>query len=187
MIILTSFNHPHVLSNLYEFFSSSVEHKRRYFKKVFCPYSEIQWGPILFRPERSSKYTLFYRRKKVTQVWINMIIFGWTTICRMCVLDLMGFIFLYMIMTCDPGPQGPCTKMKFPMHFFVFVILSYQNACYGCENAENRTWSGFFFFLYGHVSEAVCKRDWHNVRSYLFFNVQKFRMRISDSVCFRDL
>ncbi len=24
------------------------------------------------------------------------------------------------------------------------------------------------------VSEAVCKRDWHNVRSYLFFNVQKF-------------
>ncbi len=25
------------------------------------------------------------------------------------------------------------------------------------------------------VSEAVCKRDWHNVRSYLFFNVWKFR------------
>ncbi len=24
------------------------------------------------------------------------------------------------------------------------------------------------------VSEAVCKRDWHNVRSYLFFNVRKF-------------
>ncbi len=28
---------------------------------------------------------------------------------------------------------------------FIFVILSYQNACYGCENAENRTWSEFFY------------------------------------------
>ncbi len=44
--------------------------------------------------------------------------------------------------------------------FFVFLILSYQNACYGCENAENRTRSEFFY--------SVCKRDWHNVRSYLF-------------------
>ncbi len=25
------------------------------------------------------------------------------------------------------------------------------------------------------VSEALCKRDWHNVRSYLFFNVRNFR------------
>ncbi len=25
--------------------------------------------------------------------------------------------------------------------FFVFVILSYQNACNGCENAGNRKWS----------------------------------------------
>ncbi len=24
--------------------------------------------------------------------------------------------------------------------FFIFLILSYQNVCYGCENAENRTW-----------------------------------------------
>ncbi len=36
------------------------------------------------------------------------------------------------------------------------------------------------------VSEAVCKRDCHNVRLYLFFNMQKFQMQISDSVC-RDL
>ncbi len=28
------------------------------------------------------------------------------------------------------------------------------------------------------VSEAVCKHDWHNVR-YLFFYVQKFRMKIA--------
>ncbi len=42
------------------------------------------------------------------------------------------------------------------------------------------------FFWQTKVSEAVCKRDWHNVRSYLFFNVRKFRTKISDSV-FRDL
>ncbi len=29
------------------------------------------------------------------------------------------------------------------MRFSIFVILSYQNACYGCENAE--TWSKFFY------------------------------------------
>ncbi len=33
------------------------------------------------------------------------------------------------------------------------------------------------------LSEAVCKRDWHNARSYLFFNVQTFRTKIWDSVC----
>ncbi len=33
------------------------------------------------------------------------------------------------------------------------------------------------------VLEAVCKRDWHNMRSYLFFNVQKVWRKISDSVC----
>ncbi len=25
------------------------------------------------------------------------------------------------------------------------------------------------FFMTDKISEAVCKRDWHNVRSYLFF------------------
>ncbi len=35
-------------------------------------------------------------------------------------------------------------------------------------------------------TEAVCKRDCHNVRSYLFFNMRKFRIKISVSVC-RDL
>ncbi len=42
------------------------------------------------------------------------------------------------------------------------------------------------FFWRTKVSEAVCKCDWHNVRSYLFFKVRKFRTKISDSVC-RDL
>ncbi len=40
------------------------------------------------------------------------------------------------------------------------------------------------FFWRTKISEAVCKRDWQNVRSYLFFVT--FQMKISDSVC-RDL
>ncbi len=32
-------------------------------------------------------------------------------------------------------------------------------------------------------SFRAMKLDWHNVRSYLFFYVQNFRIKISDSVC----
>ncbi len=59
--------------------------------------------------------------------------------------------------------------------FFVFLILSYQNACYGCEDPENRTWSEIFLW-WTNVSEAVCKHYWHNVRSNVYFNMRKFRM-----------
>ncbi len=61
--------------------------------------------------------------------------------------------------------KGHCTlSPKFSyafFSFFVFVILSYQNACYGCENAENRTRSEFLWRT--KVSEAVCKRDWGRI------------------------
>ncbi len=71
--------------------------------------------------------------------------------------------------------------------FFIFVILSYQNACYGCKNAENWNWSNFFFFTTDESFRGFRgKRVWHNVWLYLFFNEWKFRTRISDSVC-KDL
>ncbi len=37
------------------------------------------------------------------------------------------------------------------------------------------------FFWRTKVSEAVRKRDWHNVRSYLFFNVRKFRTQCAET------
>ncbi len=43
-----------------------------------------------------------------------------------------------------------------------------------------------FFLWQTKVSEAVCKRDWHNVGSYLFFSMQKIWMRILDLV-YKDL
>ncbi len=33
----------------------------------------------------------------------------------------------------------------FRVRFSVFLILSYPNACHGCENAENPNWSEFFY------------------------------------------
>ncbi len=61
---------------------------------------------------------------------------------------------------------------------FLFVILSYQNVCYKWENSENRTISDFFFLCQAKVLKVVCKRDWHNVRSYLFLMSEKFWLRV---------
>ncbi len=67
--------------------------------------------------------------------------------------------------------------MRFSI-FFIFLIHSYQNACNGCENAENRTWSELFLT---DESFRGSKRDWHNVRSYLFFNVRKCRTQCAET------
>ncbi len=37
------------------------------------------------------------------------------------------------------------------------------------------------FFWRTKVSEPVSKRDWHNMRSYLFFNMQKFRTQCAET------
>ncbi len=76
---------------------------------------------------------------------------------------------------------GPLKSLHAESDFFFFriVILSYQNAWYGCEIAENRTWSQLFYDG-RKFREAVCKRDWHNVRLYLFFYVRKFRTVCND-------
>lgn len=49
-----------------------------------------------------------------------------------------------------------------------------------CEKhrKSNPVW---IFLWQTKISESVCKCDWHNVR--LFFNMQKFPMLISDSMC----
>ncbi len=57
-----------------------------------------------------------------------------------------------------------------------------QNACHGCEKCKKSNPIRIFFWR-TKISEAVCKRDWHNVRSYLFFNVRNVRTKNSDSVC----
>ncbi len=46
---------------------------------------------------------------------------------------------------------------------FAFLILSYQNACYGCKNAENRTWSNFFF-------TSFVKKIWWIFQTHLWFS-----------------
>ncbi len=88
-----------------------------------------------------------------------------------------------------------CSRAFF--RFFVFLILSYQNACYGCENAENRTWSEFFYdgqkfrrqcanvidTTWGRIYFLTCENFGHSVQwpwesvfwsAYLFINLMSF-------------
>ncbi len=51
-----------------------------------------------------------------------------------------------------------------------------------CEKLKKSNPIWIFLWL-TKMSEAVCKRDWQDVRLYLFFNVRTFRTKISDSVC----
>ncbi len=72
------------------------------------------------------------------------------------------------------GVHRCCVSFK----FFVFVILSNQNACNGCENAENRTWSEFF-----HNEQKFPRQCVNVIEVYLFFNVWKILTNIVVSVC----
>ncbi len=107
-----------------------------------------------------------YDWPRAVEFWIECYDWPRVHVLRQCLLNL------YML-----KPVRPLTlSLKFLCFFFFFrfVILSYQNACYGCENAENGTWSDFYFLRQTKVSEAVCKRDWHNSHIY-FLTCENFR------------
>jgi len=84
MNILSSFTHPQVVANLYEF-HSSAEHKGRYFEERLEPNSRsAQLTSILDKkkilksmvPKFQSFFKIssyvFSRRKKLIQVWNNL-------------------------------------------------------------------------------------------------------------------
>jgi len=84
MKMLSSFTHPYVVPNLYEFLSM-VEHKWRYFKEcLFQKVDGSHWLPFLFSwvPSTYAVVSAFFkiysfvfnRRKKLIQIWNNM---GW--------------------------------------------------------------------------------------------------------------
>ncbi len=65
---------------------------------------------------------------------------------------------------------------------WLWTVKTPQNACYGCKKRQKSN-SIQIYLWRTKILEAVCKRDWQNLRSYLFFNVQTFRTKMSDSVC----
>ncbi len=76
---------------------------------------------------------------------------------------------------------------NFRMHFSVFSYSpSFPIKMHATDAKTQKIEPDPNFFWRTKVSEAVSKRVWHNVRSYLFFNVREFWTKISDSVC-RDL
>ncbi len=79
--------------------------------------------------------------------------------------------------------QSPFWILAFACTVALNCQITSQNACYGCE--KRRKSNPIQFCLWRtKISEAVCKRDWHNVRSYLFFNVRIFRTKFRPLVLF---
>jgi len=80
---MSSFTHPQVVSNLYEFLSSAV-HKRRYFEECWWTPLTVekkdtmskngQWGPSFFKISSFE----FSRRKKFMTNYDRIFIFKWT-------------------------------------------------------------------------------------------------------------
>ncbi len=61
-------------------------------------------------------------------------------------------------------------------HFFFLYSSSFPNKMLATDAKTQKIEPDpIFFFITTKASEAVCKCDWHNVRSDLFFNGQKFR------------
>ncbi len=89
--------------------------------------------------------------------------------------------------------KGPCTPSPKFWYVFIFYFFSDSSSfpikmlATGAKTQKIEPGPIIFYFLWRtEFSEAVCKCDWHNMRSYLFFNVRKFQMRILDLVC-KDL
>ncbi len=77
---------------------------------------------------------------------------GSFSLTKLLLLMLDYFFYPIAGLSLSPTKQPSCCVKalahwvrNFRMRFSLFPILSYQNACNGCENAENRTWSEFFF------------------------------------------
>ncbi len=78
MTILSLFIHPHIISKLYDLFSS-VEHEKSYFEKSLS--ESVKWkSPKWFGYHRSSKYHFVCSSKDKKVVWNDMsiFIFAWT-------------------------------------------------------------------------------------------------------------
>ncbi len=86
------------------------------------------------------------------------------------------------------GRRSGSTYCQTPFWILAFacmVALNYQNtsqnACYGGE--KRRKSNPFQFFYDARKFRRQCVNMIDNMKSYLFFNVRKFRMKFLDSVC----
>ncbi len=105
------------------------------------------------------------------------------TLSRRVLIKLLQFSFNALLAILEP--QRRPSILDFGVNFYSGSELSkktFKMIATDAKNAENRTRSEFFLWR-TKFWEAFCKRDWHNMRSYLFFNMQKLVTKITDSVC----
>jgi len=144
MKMLSSFTHPYVVANLYEFFSPA-EHKEIYFEEWLEPNSslapltsrvetkntmEVNGAPQLFGSNRSSKYIPLCSaevrnsyRFATTWGWVNddrIFIFGWSIPLK----------------ACCPGQSKPsrrvatiCPLLNSDICPIVWIVLCYVQLC----------------------------------------------------------
>ncbi len=100
---------------------------------------------------------------------------------RHILIKLLQFSFNALLAILEP--QRRPSILDFGVHFYGGSELSkktFKMIATDAKNAENRTRSEFFLWR-TKFWEAFCKRDWHNMRSYLFFNMQKLVTKITNS------
>ncbi len=111
----------------------------------------------------------------------------------------LGMMFLYLFLSTWVGfifslidrlqCKDPCSlSLKFSYACFNLIHISHPFLLQCLLRMRIRRKSNLvrIVLLRTKVSEAVCKFDWRNMWSYLFFNMWKFQMIIWDSVC-KDL
>ncbi len=75
-----------------------------------------------------------------------------------------------------PGLKGPSTLSPTFSYAFLFSYSSsFPIKMLVTDAKTHKIEPDPNFLMTDEVSEAVCKHDWHNVRSYLFFNMRKTR------------
>ncbi len=123
-----------------------------------------------------SKKQIWARIKiNVAQIWASSALFG------LFMADIgpsFGLLVAQIWQTGADRPSGiiPCGILA-RRKCQVWAWSGPQEFCYLGQMRKRRKSNPIRFFLWRtNVSEeSLCKRDWHNVRSYLFFNVRKFR------------
>ncbi len=123
-------------------------------------------------------HTLFFRIHRWTESSKEQHLFEVESLCNIVnVFNITFNQFNASLMNeghCKRSPKCPHACFR----FFVFVILSYQNACYGCKIAENQTWSDFFSTdeSFGGKCANVIDTIWGRIN---FFTCENFRRKCS--------
>ncbi len=154
--------------------------ERKYWVHPFLKYREDGEFPLLIKEQRDyhGRFKVYFRML-VSQFDALLAILEphikkKTT--NFCELRVQGSIYTVLCAARWSGWtwQSPFWILAFSCTVALNCQNTSQNACHGCEKCKKSNPIRIFLWRM-KILEAVCKRDWHNVRLYLFFKVRKFQ------------